>query len=196
MNIKIAKTLLVLCIIYIIGFYILKYIFPEYLLLTITDENILRFGAFIEKSIVTTYLLNLITTFVTFYLFVAACKGQFKLSLFELVILLLAVAVNFAITEFVPSLMAHTSTSLMLLLALITKGKMINSIITFIVHGYLAQFLFSIRGFDTIITEINIASGVVLAIETYVWLFLFALIFYLKEKKNGTLCTTISRQTN
>ena len=51
----IARTLLALCIIYMIGFYILKFIFPEYLLLAITDENVLKAGVFIESN--ETYIL-------------------------------------------------------------------------------------------------------------------------------------------
>ena len=49
MNIKIAKTMLILCIVYIVAFYILKFIFPEQLLLVVTDPNILKVGQFLES---------------------------------------------------------------------------------------------------------------------------------------------------
>lgn len=44
MNYKIAKTMLVLCVVYLIGFYILKFIFPELLLLSITSPIMIRLG--------------------------------------------------------------------------------------------------------------------------------------------------------
>ena len=50
MNKRIAKTLLILCIAYIVGYYILKFIFPEKLLLVVTDENIIRLGTIIDSN--------------------------------------------------------------------------------------------------------------------------------------------------
>lgn len=193
MNKKIASTLLILCIIYIAGFYILKFIFPEQLLLVVTDPNVLKFGKFVESSAIVSYIYYFISTFVTFYLFVCASRGNFKLKWYEALYIIIAVVINNLVTDYLPDLAVHTSTSIMLLLALLCKGKLLYAIPTFIVHGYLSQFLFSIRGFETIILNINVASGLVLSLECYVWLICFGLIFYLKEKKDGKNSSTISK---
>ena len=194
MNIKIAKTLLVLNIVYIIAFYIIKFMFPDFLLLQITDPNVLKLGSFIESSNFTLFTYYAITGFIAFYLFVCASRGSFKLKFLDFVFILLADAINILVTTFLPKLSVHTSTSLMFLLALLCKGKMYYAVPAFITYGYLSQFLFSIRGFDTIILNINVASSFVLGLECWVWLFLFSLLFYLKEKKNGICSTTIPEQ--
>lgn len=194
MNIKIAKTLLILNIVYIVAFYIIKFAFPDFLLLQITDPNVLKLGSFIESSFVTLEIYYCLSTFLTFYLFVCASRGSFKINWKELIYLIVAVIINELVTHFFPNLCVHTSTSLMFILALLCKGKILYTVPTFVTYGYLSQFLFSIRGFETIILNINIASGFILGLECYVWLFLFSLLFYLKEKKNGTHSTTIPKQ--
>ena len=78
MNIKVARTLLILCIVYIVGFYILKFAFPEKLILVITDPNILQFGEFIESSPVYLEIYYILSTYLTFYLFASASSGRFK----------------------------------------------------------------------------------------------------------------------
>lgn len=197
MNIKIAKTLLTLSIIYIVGFYVIKFIFPDFLLLQITDQNILSLGRFIESNEIFLRIYYCLSTFLTFYLFVCASRGNFKLNWKELIYLVVATAINELVTTFLPNLMVQTSTSLMLILPLLCKGKLFYTVFSFVVHGYLSQFLFSIRGFETVITNINIASGFVLGLEGYVWLILLGLVFYLKENnKHGTYTTTIPKQND
>ena len=195
MNIKIAKTMLILCIIYIIGFYILKFIFPETLLLVVTDPNILAFGEFIESWTGYYHIYQVLSSLLTFYLFVCAARGSFKLKWYEFLYLLAAVVICKLVAMFAPDFYTHTSTSCMLLLAVLCKGKLLYSTLSFTIHGFLSQFLFSIRGFETIITKINVASGFVMSIECFIWLTLLGLLFYLKEKKNGN-SSTIHEQTN
>ena len=194
MNIKIAKTMLILCVVYMIGFYILKFIFPEQLLLVVTDPNIIHFGTLVQERMWATHIVWFISTFTSYYLFSSACRGSFKLNWKQLIILLVATTIDFCAVEFFPDLLTHTSISLMLLIALLFKGKMSYTVISFVIHGYLSQFLFSIRGFDTIILMINPINAIVFTMECWVWMVLLALIFYLKEKKNGSLCSTISQQ--
>lgn len=193
MNIKIAKTMLILCIIYIMGLYILKFIFPEQLLLVITDDNILKFGEFIESWTGYVHIIQMLSTWITLYLFTSASKGNFKLKWYHVIYLTCGTIISNLILYIYPSLYTHISTSIMLLLAMLMKGKLSYTAITFSIHGLLSQFLFSIRGFETIIMKYNMASGLVLATECYVWLVLLALLFYLKEKKNGRISPTISK---
>lgn len=196
MNIKIARTMLVLCGLYIVGFYILKFVFPDKLLLAITDPNILHFGEFIESSPIYLNIYYFLSTFITFYLFSCASRGSFKAKWYELLIIAILDIIYILVTDYLPELSIHTSVSIIFLLALICKGQLKYIVPTFIVHGYFSQFLFSIRGFETFILKINIASGFVLSLECYVWLLLFSLLFYLMEKKNGKNSPTLSRERN
>ena len=194
MNKRIAKTLLILCIAYIIGYYILKYIFPEQLVLVVTDENIIRLGKFVESNIIIENIFRIITAFITLYLFSCASTGRFRFKWYELIVIMGFSIIDRLCLLFAPELYTHTAISLMLLLPTIFKGKLLYTTISFILHGYLTQFLLQIRGFETIILNYNIISGIVLMIEGFVWLIILALVFNLKERKNGKSITTIYKQ--
>lgn len=196
MNIKIARTMLVLCGLYIVGFYILKFVFPDKLLLIVVDPNILQIGALIDGNPIYLHICNIITTFITFYLFVCASRGSFKLNWKDLILLIAGVAINKCVAEFLPELYTHTSISIMLLLAMFCNGKKEYFVPAFVIYGFAEQFLLSIRGFETIIVKMNSASAIVLMLECWVWLVMFALLFYLMEKRNGTVGSPLSRERN
>lgn len=196
MNIKIARTMLILCIVYIAAFYVLKFVFPEYLLLAITDANVLKVGAFIEAHKVIYYIAQGLSTFITLYFFACASSARFKIKWYELIYLIIGAAITNLVLYFAPSLYTHTSISIMLIIAMLFKGKLAYTVISFVIHGFSQQFLFSIRGFETIIMDINTASAIILTIECYVWLIILGLIFYLKEKKHGRMGTTLSKQND
>ena len=192
MNKKIAKTLLILCIAYMIGYYILKFIFAEQLLLVITDPNIIRLGKLIDGNVIYKYIFNLVTTFMTLLLFVFSSTGRFKLKWYEFMYVVLGTIICKLCAQFTPDLYTHTSISIMFLLALVCKGSLLYSVTSFTIHGYLSQFLFSIRGFETIMTKFTTATAIALMIECYMWLLILSLFFNLKENKNGC-STTISK---
>ena len=183
MNKKIAKTLLVLCVVYMLGFYLLKYIFPEKFILYITDANILTLGKFIESNIIVTYITYFISGFLTFYLFTCASTGTFKIKLRELITIIICTIINILVTTFLPEFMAHISTCLMFICAYICNGKYKYSIISFTIHGIMSQLLFSIRGFETILINYNMATGLVLSLECFMWLVILSLIFNISKKE-------------
>ena len=189
----IARTLLVLCIVYMIGFYVLKYIFPEYLLLAITDENVLKVGTFIESNEAYILIHKLLSSLVTFYLFACASKGSFSLRKRDMFYIICAVVICKLASSYLPNLYVHISTSCMFLVAWLCKGKIGYTTITFVTHGFLSQMLFDIRGFGSIVYKINTASAIVLSLECWIWLILFGLLFYLVERKKNGLCTTLSK---
>jgi hypothetical protein len=79
----------------------------------------------------------------------------------------------------------------------ISKGKFSYTVISFAIHGYLSQFLLSIRGFETMIikiSELGALSVFVLGMEMFVWLILLSIIFYLKENKYELCSAPLSQQ--
>jgi hypothetical protein len=196
MNYKIAKTMLVLCVVYLIGFYILKFIFPELLLQTITDPTVIKVGKFFDSNKILYHTLRLATSYITYYLFIFASTGRFRLRWYEHIYICVAIAVCKIVVELSPQLYTHTSISVMFLLALICKGKLLYSVVSFVIHGYLSQLLLSIRGFETVLVYVNTLSGIMLNLEGYVWLILLGIIFYIKERnKNGRILTPVYQQT-
>lgn len=186
MNYKVAKTGLILCIVYLVAFYILKFFYPDILLQAITSPTLIRLGEFMNEYTFAMEIIKVSASFLTYYLFVCACSGKFKLSWIELLYVIIGTLVAKLCILFLPNLYTHTSISVMLILSLLCKGKLLNTTLSFVIHGYLSQFLTSIRGFETIIVYVNSISGLLFNLEAYVWLILLAIIFYFKEeKKNG-----------
>lgn len=198
MNYKIAKTMLILCVVYLVGFYILKFIFPNLLVQAITSPTVLKFGELLNKWVGFSYIVNIFGTTITFYLFACACCGRFKFKLRECGIIALAVAINLIVYYLAPQFYTHTACALILLMAWLCGGKLRNTAISFAIHGYLSQLLLSIRGFETVITTVPYASvlcGLILGTEMYVWLILLAIIFNIKEGiKNGSNLSALPEQ--
>lgn len=198
MNYKIARTMLTLCIVYLIGFYILKFIFPDLLIQTITDPTVLKFGELLQKWVGFVHLFNVLGTLITFYLFTCAGTGRFKFTRVEVAIILGGVSVSLLIYYLLPEFYTHSSAALMLVTVWLCKGKLRNTVITFAIHGYLSQLLLSVRGFETVITAVPQAAllgGIILASEMYVWPILLAIIFNIKEGKgNGSIVSAVSEQ--
>jgi hypothetical protein len=194
MNYKIAKTMLGLCIGYLSVFYILKFFFPQILVQTISHPTLIRLGEVFAQHQWTVIIFQIITSSIAFYLFACAGSGRFKFSKFELIGLGILVGLNNIIYYLIPSLYTHTCTSLLFISALIVKGKLKYATISFVIHGYLTQFLTTIRGFDTVIMYINPISGFMLSTEANVWLLLLSIIFYFKEKKYGSLGSPLCEQ--
>lgn len=195
MNYKVAKTMLILCIVYLVGFYILKFAFPELLIQAITSPTLLRLGEFMNSWKGFELIFMTLSTFITFYLFACASSGKFKFKLWQFGVIAGASIINTVFILFVPSLYTHTSISLMLIIAVVCKGKLLSTTISFTIHGYLSQFLLSIRGFETVIVYMNSLSGFMIGLEVYVWLILLAIIFNIKERKrNERMGTPLCKQ--
>ena len=195
MNSKVAKTMLALCIIYLIGFYVLKFFFPELLLQTITSEPIKAIDKFLNSWIGFSYIVAFIFGCLTFYLFACASSGKFKFHWAKLLTIAVFNIVLAVVLDFLPGLYTHTSIVFMLITAWVCDGKLPYTVISFTIHGYLSQFLLSIRGFETIILadySIGAISCFVLTTEAYIWLCLLAIIFYIKEnKKDEQMVSTL-----
>ena len=194
MNKKLSLFLLALCSTYLIVFYILKIVCPEWVLLQVTNPTIVRIGRFFQSSIWLMRTFQILTTFITFYLFICAARGKFGLKWYEALYLLAAATINQTITDYLTQYAVHTSVSLMLILALLCKGKLLYATPSFVIYGFASQLMLTIRGFETILQTFNIATGLVLGLDAWVWLFVFALIFNIKERENNVLRTTIYRQ--
>lgn len=195
MNDKIAKTMLGLCIGYLSVFYVLKFFFPDLLIQVIASPTLIRLGEFIGIWIGFDYIVRCLSSFIVYYLFACASSGKFKFKLWQVMTIVGFVIVLALVYDLLPQLYTHTSISLMLITALICNGKLLYTVVSFVIHGFLTQFLLAIRGFETIMLYFNPVSGLLINLEVDLWLVLLAIIFYLKEKEtNGNVCTPLCEQ--
>lgn len=168
-------------------FYVLKFIFPSLLIQAITSPTLLRLGEFFNLWIGFPIILNYLTTLLTLYLFTCASIGQFVKNKHNFAVIISGTILISLFYYLIPSLYTHACSSIMLLVAFLCKGKFLYCIVSFAIHGFLSQFLFAIRGFETIITRIEsigVVSALVLGLEGCLWLIILATLFYFKEKNN------------
>lgn len=194
MNYKIAKTMLGLCIGYLVVFYILKFFFPQLLIQVIASPTLIRLGEFISIWVGFEYIVRMLSNYIVFYLFACASSGKFKLKPWNFAIIFGFVVICTLVLDFLPELYTHTSICLMFMTALLCGGKLIYATISFTIHGYLSQFLLAIRGFETITHYFTPVSGLLINLEVDVWLILLSIMFHIKENKNGTIRTPLCKQ--
>lgn len=192
MNIRVAKTMLTLCIVYLSIFYILKIFFPSVFLLQITNPGILKFGNTIQSNVILLYVYYTVSSALTFYLYNCACCGRFKFKKLEILYMAIATAISVAFPEEKVSLYVHVTTCIMLVLPLLCNGSFKYTVISFVIHGTLSQMLFVIRGFEEVVGYVNVASGFLLSTDCYIWLALLAILNYLKEEKKHENRTALS----
>ena len=194
MNYKIAKTMLGLCVGYLLVFYVLKFFFPELLLQVIASPTLIRLGEFISIWVGFEYIVMSITLYITYYLFACASSGKFKFGWKFHLIIGIAIVISHIFADFLPELYTHTTTSIMLILSVLAKGNIKYTTISFVIHGYMSQFLLAIRGFETVLVYVNAVSGILFNLEVDVWLILLSTVFYFKENKNGKICAPLYKQ--
>ena len=188
MNDKIAKTMLGLCIGYLSVFYVLKFFFPELLIQAITNPSLIHFGEIISSSRAYGLIFNIIGVCITYYLFACASSGKYMFSVLQFCEFAICAILSIICYYFIPELYTHTSVACMFAVSCFAKGKLQYATIAFIIHGYLSQFLMSIRGFETVLVQFSgkmFFSIYLLSIEAYIWQILLSIIFYIKEKQNG-----------
>lgn len=183
MNRKVFITLLSLTCAYLGAYYVLKFAFPEQFLLSLTGSGLAKFGEFLQTHKVINEIISNLMTILTFYLFSCACSSKLYLSWKETIcVILLAIATNYSYV-LIPQYSVHVSTTAMLLSATICRGKLLNTTITFGVHGTAQLFLLNIRGIETVLPKLNQASVYALGLEGLVILILFYIIFNFKKKE-------------
>lgn len=185
MNKKVLKTMIILTIVFLFVVYVAKIFFPEWFVLTITNENIIAFGNYVDTHLWADVLATFVGGYVTYLIYCCACCGKWRLNWKDNLIVLLASILNVLIWYFANTFYLHFSVVVMFALPLIFDAKFKNTVIVYSFHG-LAQILsLSIRDIGLMLPSYNYASLLILSIDAYLWLSFFYLLYNIKENKDG-----------
>lgn len=183
MNKKVFATMLVLCIAFLTGLYVLKIFFPQDFVMVVSNENIVNIGNFIDSQQWLYIIVCSITSFITYWLFMCACKHEKTLNLKETILVVIFIVLARVVNFFDANIATHISIITFFVIPLICKFDLKVSVIVYVVHG-LAQILsLSIRSLPMYLTSVNFATMFLLGIESYLWLLLFYIIYNYKNKK-------------
>lgn len=183
MNKSVFVSMLSVSIILLVAMYVLKFFFPQEFVFAIENENIVAIGRYIDANLWADYLLGIVTSFLTYWLYLCAvCRKKF-LNLKECAIVLLTIGLSIACSFINNSFVTYMSVCPMIILPFIMKARLKEVAIVYPVHG-LAQILsLEIRNLPVYMTEVNSFIIYVMTIDCYFWLLLFYIIFNYKKEE-------------
>ncbi len=182
MNKKVFVSMLSLCIVFLVGLYVLKIFFPQEFMMSIQNEHIIKIGTYIDNHKWLYYICCGITAYATYYLYCCACSGRIKLKWFELLEILGVVVAIRLISFYDDNIATGIETCSFWFLPLLLKGKMKNTAITFTIHGMSQVMSLSIRSLSMYLQSANFITIIFMTFECYLWLALNCIIFNYKEK--------------
>jgi hypothetical protein len=178
----------------LVGFYVLKIVCPKFIVGVAEIPSIVNFGSYVDSHLWAYYLFNGITSYLIGYVYCCACCRVKSLKIFDCFILLLLVAIPFALPFVLPILSLVYNNILYILAPLVmsarsksnTKNIFYSTTISFVVTSLAQVASLEIRGISTIISYPNTATYFVLLIDLYIWNFLLYFYFNWKgDNKNG-----------
>lgn len=173
----------------LVVFYLAKMIFPSFVVGVAETPNIVKFGEFVDKNILASFVVNTLTSYLSMFLYTCACCRIKNLSKREHSILFCNVALAFVVQSIYPSFSIYYNflgyVIMPMLICLCRKnvgGNAFYSTCACYIINILAQCIsLEIRGIYSIISYPNTATYLILLIDLYIWNFLLYSYFNFKK---------------
>lgn len=181
MNKKVLKTMIILVAVFLAGLYVVKIFFPEQFVMVIENDAFVKVGQFIDQREWLKEICDIITSFLTYWLYLCALTKRWYLNWKQILVVLGTIAITHGLYYLDPVLCGGVSVVAMIILPALFKANSKDIAIVFSIH-YLAQLLSTlIRSLPLLLTSVNYITILFLMIEAYFWLLLFY--FYYNYKK-------------
>lgn len=183
MNKKVFRTMIALVVIFLVALYVLKIFFPEQFVISIENEKLIAIGNYIDNNAWAYYLFGIVTSFLTYWLYLCAVCKKWYLNWWQCLIVLAVIGASIGFNFVDVNLCSALSYSSFIFLPFVFKAELKPVAIVFTTHIF-AQFLTtSIRNLPVYIQYYNSLIFAFLTFECYLWLFLFYIYYnYNKEK--------------
>lgn len=185
--------LIIMCSILII-FYIIKAIFPEFVIQIAQLDSVVAFGNYVDTHVWAGYLFHFILAFFSGYLYCCACCRKRRLTKLDILVLLTEIMFMFLVQKFFPMYsQALNMVCLILMPAIMCKMnkdtdiKYLYSTATcYTIHTIAQLISLAIRNLGLMMTMPNTATATILVLDVYIWQVLLYNYFNYKEvKANG-----------
>lgn len=184
---KVIRTMIILVIAFLISFYFIKIFFPKWFVLQVENERLIRIGNYIDKHLWLYELCSIITSFVTYFLYLGAVKSKLLLNWKEIVSIFIAITITHLFYWF--DNCSYTTISIVSFLILPLLDKQDNKkeiLFTLSTHLICQMLSLRIRNITAILNTFNYLTLFVMTMESYFWLLLLYLYFnYNKIFKKG-----------
>lgn len=186
---------LILCCGVLVFLYLVKLIFPEFVVGVAELPSIVSIGNYIDTHKWAYYVFYTITSFISGYFYCCASCRIKKFKLKHVFVVLSHILINFLIEAFLFEYYVFVNTLTTLLCPLIicymekfTSIKYFYStIICFTIHTLSQVLSLEIRDIGAIVTSANSATYFILLIDLYFWQILLYNYYNFKEAKNETI---------
>lgn len=183
MNKKVFKTMIALVVIFLCACYVLKIFFPEQFVLAIENDAFIKAGDYIDSHAWAEYTFGILTSFITYWLYLCAVCRRWYLKWWECLIVLGVIGVSIGFTFVYTMLYSALSYTSFVFLPLLFKSDLKSVGICYTVHIF-SQFLtLSIRNLPAYIMHANTLILTAIGVESYIWLVLFYIAFNYKNKE-------------
>lgn len=185
MNKKVFKMMLILTIAFLSAVYVAKIFFPDWFVLTINNDNIVKFGTYVDNHIWADTIATYVCGYITYWLYCCACCGKWKLNLKENLIVLLTITISLILQYHIPNLNLHFNICSMFILPLLFKAEFKPTVLVYTIHGLAQVLSLAIRDIGVRMLSFDFASFLIMGIDAYLWLLFLYLFNNIKEKKEN-----------
>lgn len=182
MNKKVLKTMIALVIVFLLACYILKIFFPEQFVMSIENENLIAIGNYIDNNAWAYYLFGIVTSFLTYWLYLCAVCKQWYLKWWQCLIVLAVIGASIGLSFYDETIYSALSYTSFVFLPFIFKANLKEVAITYTIHTFAQHITLSIRDLPLLLTNINSLIFTFITIECYLWLLLFYIYFNYKKE--------------
>ena len=182
MNKKVFKTMIALVVIFLVACYVLKIFFPEQFALSLENNTLVNIGNYMDKNLWIRYPFGVLTSFITYWLYLCATCRKWYLKWWECLIVLVTIGATIGLRFVDTNLSSVISYTSFVFLPFMFKAELKPVAICYTIH-ITNQFLtLSIRNLIAYVATVNALNIMILSIDMYMWLVLLYITFNYKTK--------------
>lgn len=183
MNRKVFKVMIALVVIFLTGLYVLKIFMPEQFVLSVENEIIITIGTYIDNNAWAYYLFGILTSFITYWLYLCAVCRRWYLKWYEILTVLVVIGGSIGLSPWDTNVYSAYSVITFIVLPLLFKSDLKTVAVVFSIHSLSQTMSLTIRNLPLYMTNINSLTVCMLGIESYLWLLLFYIYFNYNKKE-------------
>lgn len=172
---------IILCATILLGVYVVKVIFPEFVIEVAQIRTICEIGEFIDTHQWAYYLVTFCVSFFVYYIYCCACCQKKKLNFWENIGICVTIIALFLIQKYFPNQYTVINIISLIFLPFIYGGNFKSTCICFISTNLLQTITLEIRSLGLSVINFNYATFTVLMIDYYILLVLLYLLFNFKK---------------
>ena len=184
MNKKVFITMISLSIAFLVACYILKIFFPQEFVMAVENERIVQIAKFIDGNKVLYWLFAGFTAFVTYWLYCCACTHRVYLKWYECLEILAVVIALRVFNEIDVNIATAISISSFVFLPSLMGGDIKVCGLVYFVHCINQSLTLTIRNASLYVQHMSTLVIGILAIDMYIWLAIFYILFNFNKKEN------------